>query len=481
LHHDGGSVGAAVPIGVWERRLRALKEIGVNAIRTSHNPPAPEFLDLCDRLGFLVQEEALDEFTPTKNKWVTAWTVGVPSRFGAGEYFAQWATRDVADMVRRDRNHPSIIQWSIGNEVDTPNDPFSDPVLGKNYRPQNPPASDLVRLGRPLAGAVRANDRTRPVTAALASILMSEAAGFPGVLDVVGYNYQEDHYAADHAKYPHRVIYGSENGHAYAAWTAVRDNEYISAQFLWTGVDYLGEARRWPSRANTAGLLDLCGFKKPNAWFRQSLWSDRPMVYLCVPVPAIARRTDAVESWNWKAGAVVNVACYTNCGEVELSLNGNSLGVKPASAAVAGVLTWEVPFAPGTLIATARSNRRDVASYRLETAGAARRLELVSDTPNLAADGNAIAHLAFTVTDNRGIRVPDAAQPVSLEISGPAELLGFGNGDAANTDNARDAVHPAFRGRCLAILRSTEGSGEVTVRATAPGLEPAKVTLENRR
>lgn len=481
LHHDGGSVGAAVPVGVWERRLRTLKEVGVNAIRTSHNPPAPELLDLCDRLGFLVQDEALDEFTPTKNKWVTSWSEGEPSRFGAGEFFAEWGARDVADMVRRDRNHPSVIQWSIGNEVDTPNDPFSDPVLGKNYRPGNPPATDLVVLGRPLVAAVKAHDTTRPVTAALASILMSEAVGFPGILDVVGYNYQEGSYAADHAKFPKRVIYGSENGHAYSAWAAVRDHEYISAQFLWTGVDYLGEARKWPSRANTAGLLDLCGFKKPNAWFRQSLWSDQPMVYLCVPIPAIARRSDALESWNWKAGTTVKVACYTNCAEVELTLNGRSLGVQPHSAAVDGVLTWEVPFEPGTLKAVARTEGRELATFALQTAGEPRRLELLSDVPSLHADGEDLAHLTFRVLDEHGIRIPDATQSITLEITGPAELLGFSNADSTNTDNARDATHPAFRGRALALLRSTDAAGTITIKATAPGLEPVTLQLLSQR
>lgn len=191
MHHDAGSLGAAVPAGVWERRLRALKALGVNAIRTSHNPPAPEFLDLCDRLGLLVKDEAFDEFTPPKNKWVSGWNVGVPSRFGYGESFGAWSVIDASDMVRRDRNHPSVIAWSVGNEVDYPNDPFSHPVLERSYRPENPPAENLVTLARPLAEAIRALDPTRPVTAALASVAMSDAVGLPALLDIVGYNYQE--------------------------------------------------------------------------------------------------------------------------------------------------------------------------------------------------------------------------------------------------------------------------------------------------
>jgi beta-galactosidase len=481
LHHDGGSVGAAVPIGVWERRLRTLKEIGVNAIRTSHNPPAPELLDLCDRMGFLVMDEALDEFTPTKNKWVTGWGEGEPSRFGAGEFFAEWGARDVADMVRRDRNHPSIILWSIGNEVDTPNDPFSDPSLGANYRPGNPPATQLIVLGKPLVAAVKAHDATRPVTAALASVHMSDAVDFPSLLDIVGYNYQESRYPSDHAKFPNRVIFGSENGHSYSAWAAVRDNNYISGQFLWTGVDYLGEAAKWPSRANTAGLLDLCGWKKPLGWFRQSLWSDKPMVYLCVPIPAIAYRSDALESWNWAAGSTIDVACYTNCAEVELTLNGRSLGVKPQSAAIDGVLAWKIPYEPGALEAIARTNGRKVATFTLQTAGAPDHIAIVSDAATLRANDEDIAHIEFDIVDAKGIRIPDAAQTITLDIGGRAELLGFGNADTSNTDSTRDATHPAFRGRALAIIRSTNVPGAITIKATAPGLKPASVTLQSRR
>src|SRR5208283_4732557 len=206
---------------------------------------------------------------------------GVPSHFGYGEMFAQWSVTDLQDLVHRDRNHPSIILWSIGNEIDYANDPFSHPVLGADYRPQNPPATDLLKCARPLIAAVKSLDRTRPVTAAMANVAMSDAVGLAALLDADGYNYQEARYAADHRKYPHRILYGSENSHQYGAWLAVKTNSFISGQFLWTGIDYLGEANAWPNRANGAGLLDLCGFKKPLGWFRQSLWSDQPMVYLC--------------------------------------------------------------------------------------------------------------------------------------------------------------------------------------------------------
>lgn len=497
IHHDAGSLGAAVPDQVLERRLRLLRELGVNAIRTSHNPPAPELLDQCDRLGLLVMDEAFDEFTPTKKKWVEGWNVGEPGKFGYGEHFTEWALRDVEDLVRRDRNHPSIIMWSVGNEIDYANDPFSHPVLGPNYRPQNPPASDLVRLGAPLVAAVKRLDPTRPVTAALAHAEMSDAVGFGALFDIVGYNYQELRYPVDHAKFPQRVIYGSENRHDYAAWLAVRDNAYISGQFLWTGIDYLGEAGRWPNRGNGAGLLDLCGFKKPLAWFRQSLWSERPMVYISAAIksdgdrgqgpmtqgtPALdrTRRGRTQEHWNWPAGSTTNVVCYANCPEIQLTLNGRLVGIKRSTDAVEGVLGWTVPYEPGELKATGIDGGKTVAEFTLQTAGPAARVELLPDTTQLAADGNTICHVEYRITDASGIRVADASQPVSFEVTGPAEILGIGNGDLSNGEDPRGHMHRAHQGRGLLILRSRAAAGNVTVMATAPGLAPIRLVLPCR-
>jgi len=483
LHHEAGSVGAAVPEAVWERRLRALKAIGVNAIRTSHNPPAPEFLELCDRLGLLVKDEAFDEFTPTKNKWVNGWNAGVPSRFGYGEIFDQWSVRDAGDMVRRDRNHPSIIMWSIGNEVDYPNDPFSHPVLGRSYRPANPPAENLVTLARPLIDVVKTLDPTRPVTMALASVAMSDAVGLGEMLDVVGYNYQESRYADDHAKYPKRVIFGSENNHAFENWTIVRDNAYVAGQFLWTGIDYLGEARAFPNRANGAGLLDLAGFKKPAAWFRQSLWSAAPMVYLAA-APAAAqggaapsRGANLEERWNWPAGSMVTVFAYTNAAEVELTLNGQSLGTKRLAEAKGGVLGWSVPYAPGVLKATATTAGKIVADFTLRTAGAPTRLELVQDTSSVLPENQATTkQIEFKIVDAAGVRVPNADAEVTFELDGPARILGIGNGDLNNIESGANA-HRTYQGRGLAILRITDPAATVTVRASSPGLASATVSL----
>jgi len=497
LHHDAGSLGAAVPVAVWETRLRVLRDLGVNAIRTSHNPPAPELLDLADRMGFLVQAEAFDEFTPTKNKWVQGWNVGVPGRNGYGEEFAAWSVRDMEDLVRRDRNHPSVIMWSIGNEIDYPNDPFSHPLLGPKYRPENPPASDLVKHGAPLVAAVKRFDNTRPVTAALAHAPMSDAVGFGALLDIVGYNYQELRYKADHATYPKRIIYGSENRHDYSAWAVVRDTEYISGQFLWTGIDYLGEAGEWPKRAAAFGLLDLAGFKKPRAWFRQSLWSDKPMVYIAAANQTAAthastsgqgealldkqRRAELQEHWNWPMGASITVSAYANSPDVQLWLNGRLVGTQAIKDAVEGVLSWTLPYEPGVLKAVGLKDGRPVAEFTLQTAGPAARVELLPASKTLATDPDAVAQIEYRIVDAEGRRVPDGAQPVTFAIEGPAEILGIGNGDIANVDDPRDAVHAAYQGRGLAVLRSTAQPGKVTVKASAAGLAPAVLVLSGSR
>ncbi|HXR04514.1 MAG TPA: glycoside hydrolase family 2 TIM barrel-domain containing protein [Verrucomicrobiae bacterium] len=483
LHHDAGCLGAAVPNMVLERRLRLLKDLGVNAIRTSHNPPAPELLAFCDRLGLLVMDEAFDEFTPAKNKWVSGRNNGLPSHFGYAEAFQQWSVTDIEDMVRRDRNHPSVILWSIGNEIDYANDPFTDPVLGADYQPGNPPAQDLVKCAKPLIAAVKSLDRTRPVTAALANLSMSEAAGFPELLDAVGYNYQEAHYAADHKKFPGRIIFGSENHPAYDAWQAVRTNDYVAGQFLWTGIDYLGEAGPWPNRASGAGLLDLCGFKKPLAWFRQSLWSDKPMVYLCV---AGGNRTSGrrgfgfapVEHWNWPSNSTVTVLCYANCPEVSLMINNRVIGTKRLAEAVNGVLRWTIPYEPGVLKAVGRVNGTEVCEYVLKTAGAARRIKLTPDSTRLQANGKDICHLEFQVVDAQGVRVPNAEPEVTFEVTGPVTLLGIENGDLNSSEPYQGPTRKALHGGGLAIFESKTTAGKVAIKASVPDLEPATVELE---
>lgn len=282
IHDDAGVLGTAVPADVWRSRLKVLKSLGTNAIRMSHNPHAPIVYDLCDSLGLLVMDEASDEWEFPKRKWLKGWNRGKPGFEGTYDFFEEWIDRDVADMVRRDRCHPSVFMWSIGNEVDYPNDPYSHPVLNGDkdmtqpvyggYKPEQPNAERIGVIAQRLAKVVRSIDTSRPVTGALAGVVMSNETAYPEAVDVVGYNYTESRYIEDHKKYPKRIIYGSENRHDQAAWDAVTKNEHIFGQFLWTGIDYLGESGTWPARGSEAGLIDLAGFIKPQGWIRARMW-----------------------------------------------------------------------------------------------------------------------------------------------------------------------------------------------------------------
>ena len=493
LHDDAGALGVAVPPKVWERRLLTLKAAGVNAVRMAHNPHLPALYDLCDRLGFLVQDEAFDEWEEGKNKWVAGWNVGTPGRDGPHAHFEEWGEADLASMIFRGRNHPSIIMWSIGNEIDYPNDPYTHEALDRGASPQsygpghklgNPHADRLGVVARRLAGFVRALDPTRPVTAGLASALMSNETGMADALDVAGYNYQEDRYEADHARYPARVLYGSENGMRGDFWDAVARNPYVCGQFLWTGIDYLGEAGRWPVRSSGAGLLDLAGLPKPEYFYRQSLWAKEPMVYVgtrAVPegeeAGSLWSHKEAEPVWRGTPSIAVRVVCFTNCAAAELSLNGSSLGVKQRADSADGVLSWDVLYAPGTLTVTGLNDGAPACTSALRTSGPARKLLAQADAEFLAADGIDLAHIAVTVADADGVPVYDAAHEVTWTVDGPARLLGLESGDHASHEDYKAPTRRCFHGQLLGYVQATEESGTVTVRLSAPGLEGATVAL----
>ena len=494
LHHDAGVLGAAVPEEVWERRLRNLKAIGVNAIRTSHNPQAPVFYDLCDRLGLLVMDEAFDEWEYPKRKWVEGWNVGTPALDGSFDFFNEWGETDVRDMVRRDRNHPSIILWSIGNEVDYPNDPYSHPILdGGNedfkqpssggYKPDAPRAERIGEIAQRLAAVVRSVDTSRPVTGALAGVAMSNQTAYPEAVDVVGYNYTESRYEKDHAAYPHRIIYGSENSGNYAAWTAVRDHDFISGMFIWTGTDYLGESNAWPSRGFYSGLLDFGSFPKPRGRFFASLWSEEPVCYIGttpkMPVRPGARprgdTTDAWDSWNYEEGQPVRVVCYTNAASAALFLNGRQVGARQDYDRETGIIGWDVPFSAGTLRAVGYdADGKDVSSYEIKTCVRPYALRVSADKETLTPGG--VAHLTVEVLDDNGNPVPLADNEITCTVEGPARLLGLEGSDNRDMGDYTDNVQRAYRGRLLAYLRATD-AGTVTVRFRAPLLQGAEVRL----
>ncbi|MBS1857406.1 MAG: DUF4982 domain-containing protein [Acidobacteria bacterium] len=468
IHHDLGALGAAFSAPALERRLRALKAIGVNAIRCSHNPMAPELYDLCDRLGLLVMDEAFDEWTAGKKKWIQGRNVAKPGLDGYHEAFAEWSARDIADIVRRDRNHPSIVMWSIGNEIDYPGDPFGHPLGRDGLKPGMLDGNVLPSIARGLVAAVKSLDGTRPVTQALADINASNATGLASLLDVTGYNYLEQFYERDHAAYPDRIILGSENSTSPAAWRPVAANPWVLGQFLWTGVDFLGEAGRYPLRGSASGLFDLCGFPKPQAQLRAALWRDRPMVYV-----AVQEGRAAVEHWNWQGDSrpALPVVVYTNCDSAELFLNGRSLGAKSVTDRAQPILRWDVGYEPGELRVVGKRAGAEAAHFALTTAGEAAALRILPD----AVDPT---HVEIRVVDAAGRRVYGATNEIAVSVSG-GELVAVDNADLRDVSPVHAGSRKAYQGRILAIVRKPAG-GAVVVKASAAGLTAGEATVTLR-
>ena len=489
LHHDAGVLGAAVPKPVWRERLMQLRSLGCNAIRTSHNPQTPALYDLCDEIGFLVMDEAFDEWEYPKKKWLVGWNVGEPGFQGSADFFAQWGAQDVADMVRRDRNHPSIIMWSIGNEVDYPNDPYSHPVLDgesisqqhvRGYQQNQPHADRLGILANQLAAVVRRHDRTRPVTAALAGAVMSNETTYPQALDVVGYNYTENRYEIDHKRFPQRVLYGSENRHDLPAWYAVTGKNFICGQFLWTGADYLGESPRWPSRGFGSGLLDLANRIKPRGYYRKSLWTDKPMAYLGSQRSQEKRLSiDAPDTWDYSEGQEVRVVCYTNCDEAELFLNDRPFGERKPYNERTGIISWNVVWQPGELRVDAfRGGEAPDATQRIRTSGRPAALAAHTVEFNRSQTGGfgLLAAIDLEVHDREGRLVRSATNRVTCTIDGPGQLMGLENASPDASENFCDATHACRQGRLRAYIRST-GDASVTVEFTSPQIETAQITI----
>lgn len=488
VHHDAGCLGAAVPKKVWEKRLYTLKDMGCNAIRMSHNPPSAVLLDACDEIGFLVMDEAFDEWEGLKNKWWQGHNVYPPKHFGYADDFPQWSERDIKDMVLRDRNHPSIIMWSIGNEIDYPNDPYCHPsfktMTGNNdnnkpdaermYDPNKPNAERLAQVAKTLTKYVKQCDTTRPVTAALAFPELSNNIGFPEELDVVGYNYKEHLYEDDHRKYPGRVIYGSENGASYSNWLAVKDNDYICGQFIWTGIDYLGEAHGWPIRVANPGFLDLSGYPKPKYYYHKSLWKDEPMIYLST-IPEkdeddILHWQRELPSWNFRDDQVVEVVCYTNCDSVKLYLNEKLLGEATPASHNEHIVTCKVTFSKGCLKAVGLNGGLKVCEYELNTPKSPYKINAVADCDTLKSDGQDVMQIEVTLVDGDGVMVHNSDYRVEVDIQGPARLLGIENSKPDDMTPYRERWRNTYHGRLVVYLASLDESGEVDVTFSAKGL-----------
>jgi len=503
LHTDAGALGTAVPLAAWHRRLEALRKLGVNAIRTAHNPPAPEFLDLADRMGFLVMDEMFDCWTVAKNP------------YDYHLYFKEWSLRDTADTVQRDRNHPSIILWSAGNEIhDTPKPEIAIPIL------------------KSLVETFHQYDPTRPVTQALfrPNVSHDYDNGLADLLDVVGQNYREQEILKAHADKPTRKIIGTENTHDRNQWVAMRDHPEYSGQFLWSGIDYLGEGGRWPSIGAGSGLLLTTSLPRARAFERQSWWTDATTA----PMVRIARRVQAARKgpidpgyaspissnqaattapnapvdpttrfgqpllldWTPKDQSphTENIEIYTNAEEVELFLNNKSLGTQKLHPDASPIL-YEVPFEPGTLKAVARHDNKIVATDELRTAGKPAHLILstgltASQLTNqpvhetslvLTPDWNDVTYITATLVDTNNTVIPDSEIRIHFTTSGPAKIIAVDNGNLLDHDPFQaptpEKDRKLYVGQAVAIVGATAPNGNITINATAAGLPPAALTL----
>ena len=470
-HHDLGALGAAVNNRAIEKHLQMLKDMGTNALRTSHNPPAPEFLDMADRLGFLVMDEAFDCWDQGKNT------------YDYGRFFNQWSKTDIGDMVMRDRNHPGIIIWSIGNEI---------------------PDDNNATVAQSLITAVKAKDTTRVIGQAFAS--GATGAATAPLEDVVGLNYAPYSYAGTHSSNPTWKLFASESSSAVrsrdvyktpvttnilsssdnqcssydnsvvswgtsaeGSWQSVNADAYIAGEFIWTGFDYIGEPTPygWPSKSSYFGAIDTAGFPKDIFYFYQSKWNAAgPTMVHIVPM-----------DWtSWTAGQSVTVWVYSNADSVELFLNGTSQGSKTISATTAHA-QWSVPFAKGTLQAKATKGGAVVATDAVQTAGAATALALKADRPSIAADGRDLAYVEVDIVDAQGVVLPQAKDTIAFTISGPGTLVGLDAGDSTNHDSYKGTSHAAFSGKLMAIVQSTTTAGTVTLKATSGSLAAGSVVI----
>ncbi len=470
IHADGGAFGMAVPLSFYERRLRGLQALGVNAIRTAHHPFSPEFLDLCDRLGIVVMNEAFDMWTVAKN----------PHDYHL--FFGDWSSIDARDFAKRDRNHASVALWSIGNEIhDTPY-----PLIAKS-------------IVERLQNIFHEEDPSRPVTQALfrPNTTGDYQNGLADLLDVVGQNYRENELIKAHADKPSRKIIGTENSKNRPAWVAVRDNPVYAGMFLWTGADYLGEADRggWPFISTPTGLVDRTDVVKPVGWERASWWSEKPVLKIVRRVTELIDTSElpttvgnampqpkgpgALADWT---PADLNshsekVEAYSNAQEVELFINGQSQGRKSRNKDDTARI-WNVTFETGMIKAVAYDNGKVVAEDSLQTAGKPAAIKLVSEQTSIAPTFDDIGYIRAEVVDAKGIPVPNAHMPLTVKVEGAGSLAAFDNGSFTDHTAFAAATRNALQGRALVMVRATDSKGEIKVTVSADTLTSASVMLD---
>lgn len=474
FHHDLGCLGSAAFGRGFERRLELIKEMGCNSVRLAHNPYQPELLDLCDRMGILVFDEAYD-------KWSDQYT-------GPEHPFEKAWPEDLKEFVLRDRNHPSVFLWSLGNEET--GHQMTAPDFG-------------VTQFKTMAALVKSLDPTRAVTCGLfparangvrynakpkESFQNSEPAEMAFAMDVASCNYTQSFFARDHGKYPQMVFLVSEIGTNGSGeqWFDY-DHSYAVGQYYWGGFDYIGESFGWPVKGWARGLVDLAGFRKPASFYVQSFYSDKPMVHIAVQNPKpgnnvvwndVKLNWEYLDShWNWPEGEKMKVFTYSNGDTVELFLNGRSLGTKKMADFKKMKMWWDVPFEPGILEAVARKDGKIVAEDRVRTAGPATALVLESDRPVLKDDGLDLAHITVKVVDDKGTVVPDASQKIHFSVTGAGTNAGVDNGDIYSNESWQGNERPAFQGRALLVVRAGRREGSVKILATAEGLKSAGLEI----
>jgi beta-galactosidase len=475
FHNDNGPLGSKAYDRAEERKVELMKASGYNAIRCSHNPPSPAFLNACDSLGMLVIDEAFDVWNEPKMS------------YDYHLYFDKWWKNDIESMVLRDRNHPCVILWSIGNEIP------------ERATPQG------AKTAQMLADYVQGLDSSRPVISAVNNV--NEATDpFFAALGVAGYNYAMDHYEPDHKRKPGRIMCGTESFplEAFENWMAVIDHPWVIGDFVWTGFDYIGEAsigwRGFPQDKNFypwnlafCGDIDVCGWKKSQSYYRDALWKVHQVsVFVRPPKPSFElnpkrppwskwHSQDVVADWNWKGheNELMEVNVYSSCQEVELFFNGRSLGKKSTGRFNKYTAIWQVAWQPGKLKATGYDDRKKISSVELHTAEEPAQIKLTADRTNIKADGQDLSYVTIELTDDKGYRNPKAENLLKFEIEGPGSIAGVGNANPVSLESFQLPQRKAWQGRCLVIVRSGKKAGDILLKVTSAGLKSSVIRLKS--